>query len=45
MVSVTERLDYPGEFVRDLQRLGDECVVLLDGDPDAAKKVAVEQLA
>jgi hypothetical protein len=44
MADVADRLEYPGELVRDLQRLGDECLSLLDRDPDTAKTIAVEQL-
>jgi hypothetical protein len=44
VTNVADRLDYPGRFVPDLQRLGDETLSLLDSDPDAAKAIAVTQL-
>lgn len=44
MATIADRLDYPGAFVPDLQRLGDETLSLLDSDPDGAKTTAVAQL-
>ncbi len=44
MSSPQERLEYPPERADDLQRLGDECLALLESEPEAAKAKAFEQL-
>ena len=44
MAGTEERLDYPPEFAAELQRLGDECLAMLEDEPAAAKAKAFEQL-
>lgn len=43
MAGIDDRLDYPPKFAGELERLGDECLVLLEDEPDAAKAKAFEQ--